>query len=145
MPILDLAKANTIVATALQHAKAQGMKPMTVAVLDAGGHLLAFQRQDNSGILRPQIAMGKAWGVLGMGIGGRALAQRAESHPQFFAALSVASEGRMFPAAGGVLVRDAAGGIVGAVGVSGDLPPADEACAMAGIADAGLTGDPGAA
>ena len=145
MPQLDLASANTITTTALQHAQANGMKPMTVAVLDAGGHLVAFARQDNSGILRPQIAIGKAWGSLGMGLGGRDLAQRAQSHPHFFAALSVASEGRMFPAAGGVLVRDAAGTIMGAVGVSGDLPPADEACALAGIAAAGWVGDPGAA
>jgi len=145
MSALTLAKANTIVATALQHAQSKGMQPMTIAVLDAGGHLLAFQRQDNSGILRPQIAMGKAWGVLGMSMGGRDLAKRAETHPQFFSALLAASDGRIFPAAGGVLVRDASGSILGSVGVSGDLPPADEACALAGIAAAGLVGDPGSA
>lgn len=121
------------------------MKPMTVAVLDAGGHLVAFQRQDQSGILRPQIAIGKAWGVLGMGIGGRELAKRAETHPSFFAALSVASEGRIFPVPGGVLVRDEAGDIVGAVGISGDLPQHDEACAVAGIVAAGLQADAGLA
>ncbi|MES2973784.1 MAG: heme-binding protein [Pseudomonadota bacterium] len=145
MPKLNLAAAVTITEHALAHAKAQSMNPMTVAVLDAGGHLLAFQRQDKSGILRPQIAIGKAWGVLGMGIGGRDLAKRAESHPVFFGALAAASEGRIFPVAGGVLVRDADGEVLGAVGISGDLPPHDEACAIAGIAAAGLTADAGSA
>ena len=88
MSRLDLAKAAVIVEVALRHARSEGMKPMTVAVLDAGGHLVAFQRQDNAGILRPQIAIGKAWGSLGMGMGGRDLAKRAEHHPQFFSALS---------------------------------------------------------
>ncbi len=143
MPALDLARANTIVATALAHAGGHGMKPMTVAVLDAGGHLLAFQRQDRSGILRPQIAIGKAWGVLGLGVGGRDIAARAQSHPLFFSALAAASDGRIFPVPGGVLVRDAAGDIVGAVGISGDLPQQDEACALAGIEAAGLQGDAG--
>lgn len=116
---------------------------MTVAVLDAGGHLLAFQREDGAGILRPQIAMGKAWGVLGMGLGGRAMAQRAEHHPSFYAALSAASEGRVFPVSGGVLVRASHGQVVGAVGVSGDLPERDEGCAIAGISAAGLIADAG--
>ena len=145
MSRLDLAKAAVIVEVALRHARSEGMKPMTVAVLDAGGHLVAFQRQDNAGILRPQIAFGKAWGSLGMGMGGRDLAKRAEHHPQFFSALSVASEGRIFPVAGGVLVRDHEGAVLGAVGISGDLPPNDEACGIAGITSAGLVADAGTA
>ena len=138
-------RAVAIISAALAHARSASMKPMTVAVLDAGGHLVAFQRQDQSGILRPQIAIGKAWGVLGMGIGGRELAKRAETHPTFFAALTVASEGRIFPVPGGVLVRDEARDIVGAVGVSGDLPQHDEACAVAGITSVGMQADAGAA
>lgn len=140
---ITLAQANIIVSTALRHGRTNNFKPLTVAVLDAGGHLVALQREDASGILRPQIALGKAWGPLGMGTGGRELARRAETHPSFMAALSDASGGRMIPVPGGVLVRDAAGNIIGAVGVSGDQPLSDEACAVAGIAAAGLTADAG--
>jgi uncharacterized protein GlcG (DUF336 family) len=140
---LPLATAARIVDAALREARAAKLHPMTVAVLDVGGHLVAFQREDGSGILRPQIATGKAWGVLGMGTGGRAMAQRAESHPSFYAALFAASEGRVFPVRGGVLVRDAAGRVVGSVGVSGDLPDRDEQCAVAAIEAAGLVADAG--
>lgn len=140
---LDLAAASRIVDAALAQARELGLKPMTVAVLDAGGHLVAFKREDRSGILRPEIATGKAWGALGMGCGSRTLAERAASHPQFLTALTAASAGRVFPAAGGVLVRDAAGAILGAVGVSGDLPDQDERCAVQGIESAGLRPDVG--
>jgi uncharacterized protein GlcG (DUF336 family) len=140
---LTLSKANTIVDAALQHARSADMQPLTVAVLDAGGHLVAFKREDESAILRPQIAIGKAWGVLGMGVGGRELAKRAESHPIFFGALSEASGGRIFPVPGGVLIRGKSGHIVGSVGISGDLPQHDEACAIAGIGAAGLESDAG--
>jgi uncharacterized protein GlcG (DUF336 family) len=140
---LPLQAAARIVAAALAEARELELQPMTVAVLDAGGHLLAFQREDGAGILRPQIAMGKAWGVLGMGMGGRSMAQRAEAHPTFYAALFAASEGRVFPVRGGVLVRDGDGRVLGAVGVSGDLPDRDEQCAIAAIAAAGLNADAG--
>jgi uncharacterized protein GlcG (DUF336 family) len=140
---LPLKAAAQMVEAALAQARRLNLQPMTVAVLDAGGHLVAFQREDGSGILRPQIATGKAWGVLGMGSGGRTMAQRAESHPSFYAALFAASEGRVFPVRGGVLVRDAAGRVVGAVGVSGDLPDRDELCAVAAIEAAGFAADAG--
>lgn len=140
---LPLTSAARIVEAALQQARELDLQPMTVAVLDAGGHLVAFQREDGSGILRPQIATGKAWGVLGMGTGGRTMAQRAESHPTFYAALFAASEGRVFPVRGGVLVRDGGGRVVGAVGISGDLPDRDEQCAVAGIEAAGFAADAG--
>jgi uncharacterized protein GlcG (DUF336 family) len=121
---------------------------MAVAVLDAGGHLKAFAREDGAGIIRPQIAVGKAWGALGMGMGSRAFARRLADHPQqqqpFFTALNAMSGGRVVPAPGGVLIRDGGGGVVGAVGISGDVSDKDEACAMAGIQAAGLAGDPGA-
>jgi uncharacterized protein GlcG (DUF336 family) len=143
MSDLNLDKASQILDAALDHAARQGMKPLTVAVLDAGGHLVAFKRQDRSGILRPQIAQGKAWGALGMGLGGRALAQRAEMAPAFFVALASASDGRVIPVPGGVLIRNAEGEVVGAVGISGDLPDNDEACAVHGIEQAGLVADPG--
>ena len=133
---------------ALQKGRELGLAPLAVAVLDAGGHLKAFAREDGAGIVRPQIAIGKAWGALGMGLGSRTLAKRvSEQGPQqqaFFAALNAMSEGRVVPAAGGVLVRDAGGTVIGAVGISGDVSDKDETCALAGIAAATLTADPGA-
>lgn len=143
MARLTLAQATTIVQTALGKGRELGLAPLTVAVLDAGGHLTAFAREDGSGILRPQIAMGKAWGALGMGFGSRALAKRATDNPAFFVALFAASEGRLVPAAGGVLLKDAGGEVLGAVGISGDTSDKDEVCALAGIAAAGLSGDTG--
>jgi uncharacterized protein GlcG (DUF336 family) len=140
---ITLAQADVIINHSLTHARDHQCKPLTVAVLDAGGHLVVLKREDNSGILRPQIALGKAWGTLGMGTGSRELAKRAETHPSFMAALSDASGGRVIPVPGGVLVRDAQGNVIGAVGVSGDQPQNDEACAVAGIIAAGLTPDVG--
>ncbi len=142
---VTLAQAALIVDEALAHGRRLKLKPLTVAVLDAGGHLVALKREDNSSLLRPQIAQGKAWGVLGMGFGGREFARRAAAAPAFMAALMDASEGRVIPVPGGVLIRSAQGAIIGAVGVSGDLSEQDEACAVHGIKAAGLvpdTGDP---
>jgi uncharacterized protein GlcG (DUF336 family) len=143
---LTIAQAALIVDKALEHGRALKLKPLTVAVLDAGGHLVAFKREDGASILRPQIAQGKAWGVLGMGFGGRELARRAAAAPVFVSALMDASQGRVIPVPGGVLIRGGEGGIVGAVGISGDTSEQDEACAVYGIKAAGLaadTGDPG--
>ncbi|MFM0643192.1 heme-binding protein [Paraburkholderia bryophila] len=143
MHTLSLNQAAEIVDAALAKARESACAPLSVAVLDAGGHLVAFKREDNSGILRPQIAQAKAWGVLGMGVGSRTLAQRAEAAPAFFAALTDISAGRIVPVAGGVLIRDADGRLIGSVGVSGDHPEKDEACAVAGIVSAGLKADVG--
>jgi uncharacterized protein GlcG (DUF336 family) len=143
---ITLGQAMTIVEAALRTGRETGCAPLAVAVLDDGGHLKAFAREDGAGIVRPQIAMGKAWGALGMGVGSRALARRvAEQPPQqaFFAALNAMSGGRVVPAAGGVLIRDGQGVVVGAVGISGDVSDKDEACALAGIAAAQLAGDTG--
>jgi uncharacterized protein GlcG (DUF336 family) len=140
---LTLAQASTIVDIALATARDMELVPMTVAVLDAGGHLVAFKREDRSGILRYDIAYGKAWGALGMGFGSRTLYERAANTPQFFNALYVASGGRVVTNPGGVLIRDAEGDIIGAVGISGDTSDKDEACAIAGIEAAGLFADPG--
>jgi uncharacterized protein GlcG (DUF336 family) len=144
MTNLSLHQAEGIVDAGLERARELGLKPLTIAVLDAGGHLVAFKRQDRSGILRPDIAQGKAWGALGMGLGGRALAQRAEMAPAFFTSLASVSHGRMVPVPGGVLIR-ADGDIVGAVGISGDYPDNDEACAVFGIERVGLVADTGVA
>jgi len=145
MSVVTLAQASTIVDTALKKGREINCAPLTVAVLDAGGHLVAFKREDGASIMRPQIAQGKAWGTLGMGFGGREFARRAAAAPAFIAALTDASEGRVIPVPGGVLIRGGDGGIIGAAGISGDLSEQDEACAVYGIKAAGLspdTGDP---
>jgi uncharacterized protein GlcG (DUF336 family) len=139
---VTLAQASIIVDAVLAAGEAHGYDPLTCAVLDSGGHLVALKRADGSGILRAEIAIGKAWGALGMGIPTRMLAKRAESMPQFFAALGAVSGGRMVPVPGGVLIRDG-GRIIGAVGVSGDVSEPDEQCAVEGIVAAGLTADIG--
>ena len=140
---VTLAQASTIVDVALKKARDSNLAPLTVAVLDPGGHLVAFKREDKSGILRFDIAFGKAWGALGMGFGSRTLASRAAKTPQFFTMLAAASDGRMVTNPGGVLIKDASGTIVGACGISGDTSDKDEMCAIAGIEAAGLKADPG--
>jgi len=143
---ITLQQATTVVEAALRKGRETGCAPLAVAVLDDGGHLKAFAREDGAGIIRPQVAVGKAWGALGMGMGSRALARRVAEQPQqapFFAALNAMSDGRVVPAPGGVLIRDGAGTVIGAVGISGDVSDKDEACALAGIAAAKLAGDTG--
>ena len=142
---LILRKASRIVDEALKKGRELNLSPLTVAVLDAGGHLVAFKREDKSGILRPDIAIGKAWGALGMGYGTREIAERAKAMPIFVTALTTISEGRFVPVAGGVLIKNARDDVLGAVGVTGDTSDNDEACAVAGIAAAGLVAQVGAA
>ncbi len=145
MTTLTLAAASIIVDIALAEGRSRGFHPLTVAVLDAGGHLVALKREDKSSLLRPQIATAKAWGVLGMGFGGRELERRAQKVPAFFNVLAELADGRMVPVPGGVLIRNADGAIIGSVGISGDTSVNDELCAVAGIKAAGLvpdTGDP---
>jgi uncharacterized protein GlcG (DUF336 family) len=141
---VTLTQASTIVDVALKKARETNLAPLTVAVLDAGGHLVAFKREDKSGLLRYDIAFGKAWGALGMGFGSRTLASRAAKTPQFFTMLAAASGGRMVSNPGGVLIKDGSGAIIGACGISGDTSDKDEMCAIAGIEAAGLKADPGA-
>lgn len=135
---VTLAQASTIVDVALKKGRDTNCAPLTVAVLDAGGHLVAFKREDKSGILRYDIANGKAWGALGMGFGSRELADRAGKNPLFFGVLATVSHGRLIPVPGGVLIKDADGAVLGAVGISGDTSDKDETCAVAGIEAAGL-------
>ena len=143
MTALTLNQASTIVDKALEKGRELKLHPLTVVVLDAGGQLKAMKREDRSSLLRPEIALGKAWGTLGMGFGGREFARRAAANPIFLQALMAASGGRIVPAPGGVLIRDAGGEIVGAVGISGDTSDKDEICAVHGIRSAGLTPDTG--
>jgi 3-hydroxyisobutyrate dehydrogenase len=141
---LTLALADIVIEAALREGLARKLAPLTVAVLDAGGHLVSFKRQDGSGIARYDIAFGKAWGSLGMGFGSREFLARSQANPSFIVGLAAASGGRMMPVPGGVLIKTAAGEVVGAVGISGDTSDQDEACCVAGIAAAGLVGQTGA-
>ena len=135
---LTLAHASTIVDAALAEARNSKFQPLSVVVLDPGGHLVAFKREDRSGIIRFEIAFGKAYGALGVGFGSRELAKRAPAKAEFIDSLTVASGGRLVPAPGGVLIV-VDGDIIGAVGVSGDdSSDNDETCAVAGIKAAGL-------
>jgi uncharacterized protein GlcG (DUF336 family) len=142
MPNVTLDQASIIVDTTIAKGRALGFEPITVVVLDAGGHSVAMKRDDSS-LLRPQIAHGKAWGALGMGLPGRKLRDRAQANPSFFAALSDLCDGNMIPNPGGVLLRNTEGKIIGAVGASGDTGDNDEICIIAGIEAAGLTADAG--
>jgi uncharacterized protein GlcG (DUF336 family) len=146
MSNVTLAQASIIVDKALEKGRELNLQPLTVVVLDGGGHAVAMKREDNSGILRSEIATGKAWGTLGMGFGGREFARRAAGGGAvFLQALMAASGGRIVPAPGGVLIRDKEGSVVGAVGISGDTSDKDEACAVHGILSTGLVADTGEA
>jgi uncharacterized protein GlcG (DUF336 family) len=141
---LTLAQATTIIEAALKKGRALNLRPIGVAVLDARGVLVAYSGEDGGGLFRPDIARAKAHGCLGMNLGGRPLAQRSADMPQFASALIEISGGKFAPMPGGALVRDAAGKIVGSVGVSGDTSDNDELCTVAGIEAAGLKADTGA-
>jgi uncharacterized protein GlcG (DUF336 family) len=143
MATLALAQANEIIDAAIAKGRQLRLSPLAVAALDAGGHLVAFKREDGAGFFRFDIAYGKAWGALGLGFGTRELAERAVKLPAFYAALSAASQGRIIPSPGGVLVLGIDGDVIGAVGISGDLGDNDEACALAGIQAIGLSAVPG--
>lgn len=134
---LSLDSAEMIVDAALASGRANKLAPLAVAVLDAGGHLVLFKREDGAGFLRFGIASAKAWGSLGMGYGSRELARRAENYPAFFSTLSDVAQGRIAASPGGVLILSN-GVIVGAVGISGDTGDNDEICAIAGIKAAGF-------
>lgn len=140
---LTLSIADAIADKTLETGRERRFQPLTVAVLDAGGHLKVLKREDDSSLLRPEIAMGKAWGVLGMGFGGRELARRAAKMPAFFNAASDLAGGLMVPVPGGVLIRSKDGHIIGSVGVTGDLSENDEMCAVAGIESVALVADTG--
>ena len=134
---LTLEKASTIVDQALAQARASKFRPMCVALLDDGGHIKAIKREPGASILRPDIAIGKAWGAVGMGESSRQLSERLKDRPAFLGSLSTMSNGKVVPVAGGVLVMDG-NEIIGAVGVSGGTADEDELCAIAGIKAAGL-------
>ncbi|WP_397576241.1 heme-binding protein [Sphingorhabdus sp.] len=140
---LTLDQASIIVDSALAEATRQKFHPLCVIVLDAGGHTLALKRDHRAAISRPEIATAKAAGCLGMGFGGREIAKRAQAVPEFIAALNGVFPKGILPVPGGVLIRDAKGDLIGAVGISGDTSENDELCAVAGILAAGLNADTG--
>jgi uncharacterized protein GlcG (DUF336 family) len=143
MTMLSLVQASEMVDAALGKARELDLRPLTVTVLDPGGHPVVVKREDGAGILRPQIAHAKAWGCLGTGAGGAAGARHATRDPAFFAALAAISEGRIASSRGGVLIRDKEGNLLGAIGVSGDRPENDETCAVTGIESVSLIADAG--
>lgn len=139
MTTLTLAQANTIIAAALAQSKASGYKPMGIAVLDAAGNLKAFASEDGASMFRFDIARAKAWGAVGMGASSRVLGQRAKDNPNFFVSLSATSGGKFLPQTGAVVIKDASGQIIGAVGASGGTGDEDEAICIAGVEAAGLS------
>ena len=141
---MKLDDAQRIVSTALAAARQRNFKPMAVVVLDARGALRALAAEDGTSLKRAEIAIGKANGVLAMGVGSRRLATMAVERPHFLAAATHAVGGSLVPVPGGVLIKDGAGAVVGAVGVSGDTSDNDEIAALAGIEATGLKGDTGA-
>ncbi|MEH6404174.1 MAG: heme-binding protein [Sneathiella sp.] len=140
--LLPLEMASNIVDFALDAGREAGLLPLTVAVLDTGGHLLAFKREDGCGIMRGDIAIGKAWGALGMGIASRTIRDRLADRPSFQSALAAASQGRFVPVPGGVLVCNEEGYVIGAVGISGDASDKDEYCSITAIKKTGLISSP---
>ncbi|RYJ00890.1 MAG: heme-binding protein [Acetobacteraceae bacterium] len=140
---LTLDHARTMIQTAFAKGAELNLKPLTVAVLDAGGALVALERMTGASPMRPEIAIGKANGAVQMGIGSRALQTRAESQPFFIQAMNALAKGSLVPVPGGVLVRDEEGRVIGAVGITGDTSDNDEICAVAGIKACGFTADHG--
>lgn len=144
MTELTLQMAQTIVAQALTHARTQNFKALAVAVLDSHGVLKCFAAEDGTSLKRGDIARAKATGAMALGVGSRSIEKMAKDRPHFISAASHVVGGSLIPVAGGVLIRDDKGALVGAVGVSGDTSDNDEAAASAGIAAVGLKADGGA-
>lgn len=140
---ITLQQANTIINQALEKARAMNYAKLGVVVLDEAGHVVAFQREDGASMFRYDIARGKAWGCVAMGCSSRSLAKRAKDNPNFMITLAATAEGRFLPQQGGVLIRDAAGQIIGAAGASGATGDQDEEVCIHGIEQAGLKADAG--
>jgi uncharacterized protein GlcG (DUF336 family) len=135
---LTLQQAQTIIDAALKKSKASGYQPMGIAVLDASGNLKAFASEDGASMFRFDVARAKAWGAVGMGVASRKLAERAKDNPNFFVALAATADGKFLPQTGAVVIRDAQGTLLGAVGASGGTGDEDEAICIAGVQAAGL-------
>jgi uncharacterized protein GlcG (DUF336 family) len=143
MAELTLDVARKILDVALAKGIEKKLKPLVVTVLDARGCVKISAAQDGTSLMRSEIAHGKAYGALAMGMGSRALFQRAQEQAYFISAVNTMAQGRMIPVPGGVLIQDGSGVLLGAVGVSGDTSDNDEICAVAGIEGAGLKANAG--
>lgn len=141
MSNVSLNKARVIVRKTLAQGREMGLKPLSVVVLDAGGHVQAFEREDGASPGRFDIARGKAFGAVMLGMGGKAQMARAEQQAYFMDAMNGLFGGAVVPVPGGVLLRSSKGAVIGAVGVTGDTSDNDAAAALAGIEAAGLTGE----
>jgi len=135
---LSLQQCQDIIDGAIQAGQKKQAPPLTIAVLDDGGHLKAFQRQDQASMMRPEIAIAKAWGAIGMGMSSRDLSEVAQQRPDFVNALTTMAQGQLMPVPGGVLILNQQKEVIGAVGISGDTSDNDEQYAIAGIASAEL-------
>jgi uncharacterized protein GlcG (DUF336 family) len=135
---LTLLQAQTIIEAALKKSQSLGYKPMGIAVLDAAGNLKAFASEDGASMFRFDIARAKAWGAVGMGISSRKLADRAKENPNFFVSLAATADGKFLPQTGAVVIKDAHGNLLGAVGASGGTGDEDELICIAGVEAAGL-------
>jgi uncharacterized protein GlcG (DUF336 family) len=138
MTALTLTQANSIINAALERAKELGYLPMAVVVLDDAGHIKAAQRQDGASMFRVDVATGKAWGAVGMGVSSRVLGERAKSNPNFFLSLAATSSGKFLPQPGAVLIKSTDGTVLGAVGASGGTGDEDEAICAHGVGTCGL-------
>jgi uncharacterized protein GlcG (DUF336 family) len=139
---IGLETAKSLTAGVRAAAREHGLKPLTVVVLDAGGHVVSVEREDGSSNNRFEIAFGKAYGALALGMGSRSLMARAEQQPYFITSAAAAIGGKLIPVPGGVLVKDADGTLLGCVGVSGDTSDNDELAAITGIKSASLVAQP---
>lgn len=138
MTSLTLFQSQQIITAALAASKLAGYQPMAIAVLDASGDLKAFVREDGASMFRFEVARAKAWGAVGMGVSSRVLGERAKANPNFFVALAATANGKFLPQTGAVLIKDAAGLVIGAAGASGGTGDEDEAICIAGIKATGL-------
>ncbi|MES1148925.1 MAG: heme-binding protein [Bradyrhizobium guangdongense] len=142
MAELTLDTARKILDAAFAKAGQLKLKPLVVTILDARGVIKLAAAQDGTSLMRAEIAHGKAYGALALGLGSRALFQRAQEQPYFVDAVNTLAKGALVPVPGGVLIQDGST-LLGAVGVSGDTSDNDEACAIAGIEAAGLKANAG--
>ncbi len=140
---LTLAQTQQIIQAALKKGHELNLAPLTIAILDAGGHLKAMQREDGATFFRPQIAFGKAWGSIALGMASRTLFSMGEDRPMFMNSLINLSDQRLVPVPGGVLIKNSDGDVLGSVGITGDTSDNDEACAVAGIEAASLIAECG--
>ena len=140
---LTLAQAKDIIKHALAEQEKRGFKPLAVVVLGAGGAIKASESQDGTSLVRPKVAHGKAYGAYAVGLGSRALFERAKAEPFFIQAMNSLCDGALVPVPGGVLIRSTDGELLGAVGVTDDISDNDEQCAVVGIEAVGLVADVG--